>query len=114
MHSGVEMHREPTSSTWTVTVSPGRAPGAREVAISGELDSTSAARLAEVLAGLDGHALVIDLTGLEFIDAAGLSVLLGAGRPSGGRLLSVRGARGVVRRVIEAGGLASVLADAKD
>ena len=113
MHRAVEGHSQPTPSTWTVAVSPGDAPGACEVAISGELDSTSAARLAEVLAGLDGHALVIDLTGLELIDAAGLSVLVGAGAASRGRLLSVRGASGVVRRVIEAGGLGGMLADAR-
>jgi len=80
----------------------GEAPGVRLVA-SGEIDSSSAptlrARLDEVLD--TGTAdLTIDLTGVSFLDSAGLCVLAAAHRRaarSGVRLHVVATSRAVIR-----------------
>lgn len=82
-----------------------------EVLVAGELDIAAAAALRDALVGLGGTPIVVDVTGLEFIDAAGLSaLLLGVRRARArGQRLRVRGAHGVVRRVITAGGLGHLL-----
>jgi anti-anti-sigma factor len=90
--------------------------GVYEVRLTGELDLLTAGRLRDVLVGLPGPSIVVDVSGLEFIDAAGLSALvLGLQREErdgdGERCLSVKGARGLVRRVIELGGLGELLAE---
>lgn len=107
------MHRHTVSGMPDFTVTVGRFGAVDEVWLSGELDILTAPQLREVLAGL-GRTIVVDASELQFIDAAGLSVLVlahGRGRmPT--RFLSVRGAGGLVRRVIEAAGLGTVLVDA--
>lgn len=94
------------------TVAVGSCSGVDEVWLSGELDVQTAPQFRDALAGLGG-TIVVDVSNLQFIDAAGLSALVLANQrgaqPSG--LLSVRGARGLVRRVIEVGGLGTLLAD---
>jgi len=60
--STVTVHRE---DDWTL------------VRLSGDLDFESAPRLAEMLALIDGP-LVVDCTGLIFVDTAGLRVLVRA------------------------------------
>lgn len=50
------------------------------VRLTGEIDVTTAARLREYLAGVNAAeaGIVVDLTGVEFLDSAGLGVLVGA------------------------------------
>ena len=84
------------------------------VRLSGELDVANASQLRDALAGLTWAALVVDVSGLRFVDAAGLSALVLAihrdEEPR--RRLTVRGARGLVRRVIGDGGLGELTEDA--
>lgn len=55
----------------------------------------------------------MDLSRLTFVDSTGLSVLLSARRTvlDVGGNLSIRGARGIVRRVFQVAELADVLED---
>jgi anti-anti-sigma factor len=105
------------SMTSTLVQAPGCAlvvgkfGNAEGVWLSGELDVTGAALLRDALAGLAGSRVVVDLSALRFVDAAGMSVLALAARRHPERL-TVRGAHGLVRRAIDAGGLAHLLEDA--
>lgn len=77
--------------------------------LSGELDLATVPLLQEQLdrAERGGVAVVIDLSGLRFIDSSGLHVLVRAERrlrASGGQLVLVRGPRDV-HRVFELTGL---------
>jgi anti-sigma B factor antagonist len=58
-------------------------PGATRLTVSGEIDMSNADRLRAALeeAG-DDQRVVLDLTGVEYLDSAGLAVLL----PHAGRL----------------------------
>src|SRR5919198_3801475 len=73
------------------------------VALSGELDISSAERLEQELAGVDADSpalLVLDLRGVEFIDSTGIRAVLAAderARVEGRRLVVVRGAKAVER-----------------
>jgi anti-sigma B factor antagonist len=84
--------------------------GARIVSLSGELDSANAGALDASLAPLTHERsaqLVFDLSGLRFMDSAGIAVLLGvAAKVSAVRL---RDPSPAVRRVIELTGLSDVL-----
>jgi anti-anti-sigma factor len=61
--------------TTTLTLAPGRGPdGAARLAVAGEIDMSNAGRLAEALDSRPGP-LVVDLTEVEYLDSAGLSVL---------------------------------------
>ncbi|MFE7962603.1 STAS domain-containing protein [Streptomyces cellulosae] len=61
--------------TTPLTLAPGRGPdGAERLAVCGEIDMSNAGRLAEALDGSPGP-LVVDLTEVEYLDSAGLSVL---------------------------------------
>lgn len=83
------------------------------VSLVGELDLASAPHVRWTLAQVGGHALVVDLSRLAFIDAAGLSALLLVRRrlEQMGRRLVLQGARGPVRRVFEVSGLGHLVAD---
>ena len=77
--------------------------------LGGELDLATVPLLQEQLdrAGRGRGAVVIDLSGLRFIDSSGLRMMVRAERQlraSGGRLVLVRGPR-AVRRVFELAGL---------
>ena len=81
----------------------------------GDLDMASAeefdARLADAAREHPDGILIVDLGGLEFMDSAGLRVLLTAARSSskdGGRL-RLRGARRSVQRVFEVSGTDALL-----
>lgn len=81
----------------------------RILRLSGECDIATAPRLHEALVPLRGEVreLVLDLSGLEFIDSSGVAVIAGAlkwVRESEGTLV-VSGARGPVRKVFEITGL---------
>ncbi|MFG2634499.1 STAS domain-containing protein [Streptomyces sp. NPDC048362] len=61
--------------TTPLTLIPGRRPdGSAQLAVSGEIDMSNAASLAEALETTSGP-LVLDLTDVEYLDSAGLSVL---------------------------------------
>jgi anti-sigma B factor antagonist len=74
------------------------------VSVSGELDIATAPDLAGQAAVLPGgiERLIVDLSGLEFIDCRGVQVLVGLthAAPPGCPVL-VRGAGGRVRRVLD-------------
>jgi anti-sigma B factor antagonist len=84
------------------------------VQLCGELDVVSAPRLEERLDQLrrDGAQLIIlDLSGMEFVGAAGLSVFVGADQAlqtAGGRLLLTRPSR-MAGRVLAITGLDTML-----
>src|SRR4051794_22016371 len=84
------------------------------VQLRGELDLTTAPQLARLLDQLrrDGHhQITLDLSGLEFLCAAGLAVLLHADqalRAAGGRLVLTRPTR-LARRVLAITGLDATL-----
>ena len=61
--------------TTPLTLAPGRGPdGAVRLVVGGEIDMSNAGRLAEALDSRPGP-LVVDLTEVEYLDSAGLSVL---------------------------------------
>jgi anti-anti-sigma factor len=91
--------------------------GVTVLVLAGELDITGTARLGDALTGcsLARGRLEVDVSGLAFMDLAGLrgllcahSRLLGAGRPG----IMVCGAGDSVRRIFELTGFASLLGDA--
>lgn len=89
-----------------------RTAGADVVRIYGELDLVHGDEVQLALESASDD-VVVDLSELEFVDSTGLSSLLLARRHLEGRghALEIRGARGAVRKVFEAAGLADVLDD---
>lgn len=81
------------------------------VRLVGELDIASTSELRDVLVNIARSEVVVDLSGLTFIDAAGLSALMVARRTltSGGQRFAITGASGLVRRVFELTDLAHFL-----
>ncbi|HKC22130.1 MAG TPA: STAS domain-containing protein [Gaiellaceae bacterium] len=83
------------------------------VAAGGELDLFTSERLREKLADvleLGGRRILVDLTGVSFMDSTALGVLVGAGKElqaSGGQMVLVADDPRV-KRVIEITGLARV------
>jgi anti-anti-sigma factor len=79
------------------------------VFVSGEIDMSNASSLSAAVATITATPparLTFDLTGVRFIDSAGLAILVSAaGRTS----VSVRNPSAIVRCVIEATGLSTVL-----
>ncbi len=77
------------------------------VVLRGELDLLSAPQLRSCLEQATSSTVVVDLSGLSFIDAAGLSVLVTAKRRSetDGNQMKVTNPEGRVRRVFELAGL---------
>ena len=83
--------------------------GAQVVALSGELDSSSAASLQERMATIapqPAQRLIFDLAGLRFMDSAGIAVLLGAAEKVSS--VSLRKPSPIIRRVLEITGLFDV------
>jgi anti-anti-sigma factor len=79
--------------------------GTLRIALRGELDIESGrdlAALASVARRGDEQFVVFDLTGLSFIDAAGLDALASVGVDVAGdpRRVDIRGATGIVARVL--------------
>jgi anti-anti-sigma factor len=86
------------------------------LALSGELDVISAPDLAEQLDALAADACpraLLELSGLTFVDSAGVSVLVKARHEAeaNGRRLILRGATEQVHQVFSVLGLADWLAD---
>lgn len=81
----------------------------RILRLSGECDIATAPQLHEALVPLRGEVreLVLDLSGLDFIDSSGIAVVAGVLkwlRESDGSL-AISGAQGPVRKVFEITGL---------
>jgi len=81
--------------------------------VGGELDLTTAPELLQALTRLvdDGyHHLIVDLTGLDFCDSSGLSVLVRVKNrlDEVGGDVTLAGATPIVERVLEVSGLAEV------
>jgi anti-sigma B factor antagonist len=91
----VEVHADPT--------------GVQIVALSGELDCSNAESLQERLGSMPpqpAQPLIFDLTGLRFMDSAGIAVLISATNRASG--VSLRNPSPVIRRVLEATGLSDL------
>ena len=84
------------------------------IEVSGELDAANCGRLRDELLSYSraGHRLfVMELSGLSFVDSAGIGVLVGAvkrARAADGRLC-LAGPRDQIRRLWETMGLARVM-----
>ena len=80
------------------------------IVVHGEIDMTTAPQLEAALEGFIAQGatlLVLDASGIEFIDSSGLRVIVKIGnelKASGGRLL-IDGLSGAVTRVLEVSGL---------
>ena len=93
------------------------------VIVAGELDAATGPRLRTALSDLagrssanGGHDVLVDLTGVRFMDSTGLGVIVksaGQMRRSE-RSLRVVGAQDRVRHVFETAGMISLLADSPD
>ena len=94
-----------------VQIDPGTEP--QRVVADGELDAASAATLADVLEDLpaDVGAIVLDLSGVSFIDSSGLRVIAAQRQRSeaAGSSFTVSAASDAVRRIFEMTGLTSLL-----
>ncbi len=78
----------------------------RVAVLEGSCDLATAPNLRQALQSLvppDVKEVVLDVTDLAFIDSTGLGVVLGAMRRlrEGGGVLSIAGAQGIVKRVLE-------------
>jgi anti-sigma B factor antagonist len=83
--------------------------GTQIVTLRGELDSSNAISLeAAVTSIAAGHPqrLIFDLTGLSFMDSAGIAILINTATKTS---VSLRNPSPIIRRVLEATGLADVL-----
>ncbi|KAA0577299.1 STAS domain-containing protein [Azospirillum sp. B21] len=85
-----------------------------EIRLSGRMEFTDHDRLVEIVTELHempGSRVVLDLAGLEFIDSAGLGMLLILQEEAETRntKLIVRGAAGDVRRSIELARLSEII-----
>lgn len=87
--------------------------GGRVFALSGELDVTTAEGLAECLTGPPGSLIVLDLSGLTFMDSSGIGAIHAARRSTiknGGTLVVCRPSP-QVHRVLEITGLDTWITD---
>ena len=84
------------------------------ITVSGEVDLATAAdlerALSEAMTGTEATTIEVDLAGVEFMDSAGLRVLVAARKQAedAGRTLRLRSPHERVRRIIEITGLAAV------
>jgi anti-sigma B factor antagonist len=88
--------------------------GQAVVSAEGQVDLATAPELAGALAEAQGcgvNGIVVDLTGVDFLDSAGVRVLVEAAREAAAAdvALSVRGATGWVARVLEITGVEEYL-----
>jgi anti-anti-sigma factor len=86
------------------------ANGASIISVSGELDISNVDSLGETIEAVIAERpeqLVFDLGGLQFVDSAGIAVLVGAAAKVG--VVRLRNPTPVVRRVVEITGLTEVL-----
>jgi anti-sigma B factor antagonist len=89
-----------------------RVAGVHVVAVAGELDAAGAPRLRDHLTELIDHGadrVVLDLSGLDFLDSVATAAIVGAHRRLEGRLAVVAQHRYVLL-IFEAGGLDGLIA----
>ena len=91
-------------------VTPDVSPGMISLRLSGEMDTASAGHLAEILLALpvdEFQRVQLDLSGLAFLDAAGLTALLQAKALIGARngRLSLYGPSPMILRILAITGL---------
>jgi anti-sigma B factor antagonist len=86
-------------------------PGLAVVTAIGEVDLTTAPRLRRALSRARERTTVVDLTGVTFLAAAGLTVLLAANDEAieDGRRFGLVGAAGGTRRSLEVSGVAELV-----
>lgn len=86
-------------------------PGLAVVTAVGEVDLLTAPRLQRELARTRERTTVVDLTGVTFLAAAGLSVLLTANAEAreSGRWFGLVGAAGTARRSLEVSGVTELV-----
>lgn len=82
--------------------------------VTGEVDVYTASKLKETLIPLaekENHRLVIDLSGVEYIDSTGLGIFIGALKAAekSGSTLKLTGLNDRVRRLFEITGLHEVI-----
>ena len=89
-------------------------PDGSGLRVTGELDASNAKQVADRLERIDAvNGVTLDLTGLDFIDSAGMNVLIAVARDlsDGARMLLRVRPDGPVRRVIDLMGIAEALAN---
>ncbi len=86
--------------------------------VVGELDGSTAASISGGLASVTSRdGVVVDVSRLTFMDAAGLHALVAGNErlaAAGGAGLTIRGASGILRRGVELAGLGRLLDDRED
>ena len=87
------------------------ATGQRVLFLAGELDLANAAELRERLRTLEREDLMVDLSGVAFMDSTGLAALLQArlAAQRHGALLRVRGSNCQTRELLERTGVLALL-----
>ncbi|GAB1691318.1 SigB/SigF/SigG family RNA polymerase sigma factor [Krasilnikovia sp. M28-CT-15] len=105
-----------TGAGHDMRVSVARMPGGLTVRVRGEVDRDTAERLraglGQAVSAASGQRIVVDLSGVPLIDAAGVAALVDA-RAGAARAevpLIVRGAQPYVARILAVSGLAPMLA----
>jgi anti-anti-sigma factor len=86
------------------------ADGVPVVVLAGELDTSNAGSLQRTVASLTSarpDRIVFDVSGLRFMDSAGIAVLIGAAAQV--ETVELRNPSPIVRRVVEITGLAGTL-----
>jgi len=100
--------------------SPGPAPfavsrederGMTVIAVSGDLDLSTAPQLKEALENASAPRLVVDLGACEFIDSSGIALLVNSFNEASkdGRQMALCGARQQVLRVLEIAGVGDLI-----
>jgi anti-anti-sigma factor len=81
------------------------------VRVTGEIDMATAPALGRCLIGLETDAVVVDFSGVVFMDSSGVAVLARAMKLASDQnvAFSVRGLRPAQRRILEITGLAEQL-----
>ena len=108
-HSGIPADGYGTAALQVVVETRG---GTEVVLLTGELDLMGAEVLTKAAQGLAGHWVVVDLSGLTFLDAVGVSALLSirTAVTGGDGHFELRAAEGIVRKVLDLVGLDGLVA----
>jgi anti-sigma B factor antagonist len=87
---------------------------AHELKLLGEVDAYTAPKLKEVMLPLtekEGNIVIVDLSGIEYMDSTGLGIFVGALKSSkaNNSSLKLRGMTSRVKRIFEITGLTEVM-----